>query len=178
MRLTANFKNFHYAGYNSKSSSVFCCSSGNLVGYGDYLNGMLKNHALAKSIADASFSEFHRQLKYKAIWHGGQVIEAARFYPSSKTCSRCGTVKDTLSLSTQIFVCDECGLVIDRDQNAAINLQHHTVSSTEIHACGDGRLQSSATYDTCKKIFFKQPNNERKSSILSHHGACDAARGM
>ncbi len=69
------------------------------------VNGMLKNHTLAKSIADASFSEFYRQLKYKAAWHGGQVIEADRFYPSSKTCSRCGTLKDTLSLSNRTFVC-------------------------------------------------------------------------
>ena len=53
--------------------------------------------------------------------------------------------EDTLSLSERTFVCDECGLVIDRDQNAAMNLQHHTVSSTEINACGDGRLQSSGT---------------------------------
>jgi len=109
------------------------------------VNGMLKNHRLAKSIADASFSEFHRQLKYKVEWHGGQVIVADRFYPSSKTCSRCGTVKETLSLSERTFRCDECGLVIDRDQNAAINLKHYTVSSTGINACGDGRLQSLGT---------------------------------
>ena len=106
---------------------------------------MLKNHALAKSIADASFSEFHRQLKYKAAWHGGQVIEADRFYPSSKTCSRCGAVKESLSLSARTFVCEQCALVIDRDRNAAINLKQYTVSSTGINACGDGRLQSSGT---------------------------------
>jgi len=64
---------------------------------------MLKNHKLAKSIADASFSEFHRQLTYKAKWNGGQVIEADRFFPSSKTCSRCGTKKAELRLSERVF---------------------------------------------------------------------------
>lgn len=94
------------------------------------VNGMLKNHTLAMSIADASFSEFHRQLKYKASWNGGQVVKADPFYPSSKKCSACDWIHPTLTLSDRIFQCEECGLTIDRDQNAAINLKQCTVSST------------------------------------------------
>lgn len=94
------------------------------------INGMVKNRKLAKSILDASFSEFHRQLNYKAGWNGGQIVEADPFYPSSKTCSQCGHVKTLLKLSERVFHCEQCGLTIDRDQNAAINLKQCTVSST------------------------------------------------
>ncbi len=95
------------------------------------VTGMLKNHKLAKSIADASFSEFHRQLKYKAAWNGRHVVNAEPFYPSSKTCSQCDGVHPDLTLSDRVFHCEKCGLTIDRDQNAAINLKKCTVSSTE-----------------------------------------------
>lgn len=107
-----------------------------------HVNGMLKNHTLAKSIADASFSEFHRQLKYKVKWAGGQVIEVDRFYPSSKTCSRCGEVKEFLKLSERVFHCEQCGFTIDRDHNAAINLRKYTVSSTGSNACEDDKVHA------------------------------------
>ncbi len=103
------------------------------------VNGMLKNHKLAKSIADASFSEFHRQIKYKAAWKGNVVVEADRFYPSSKTCSRCGWYKKDLKLGDRIFVCEKCDLRIDRDRNAALNLKKCTVGSTGSQACEEER---------------------------------------
>jgi putative transposase len=90
------------------------------------VSGMIKNHHLAKALADASMSEFHRQLHYKMGWSGGIVVSADRFYPSSKTCSRCGIVKEDLSLLDRVFRC-ECGLEIDRDLNAAINLRNLAV---------------------------------------------------
>lgn len=83
---------------------------------------MLSNHKLAQSIADCGFYEFKRQLEYKAKKFGCEVIIADRFYPSSKTCSRCGHKKDSLSLSERIYRCDNCGFEIDRDLNAAIML--------------------------------------------------------
>jgi putative transposase len=86
------------------------------------VKGMAKNRSLAKHIHDASWSEFTRQLEYKADWYGATVIKAARFYPSSKTCSGCGEVKAKLSLTERTFCCDTCGASIDRDVNAAINL--------------------------------------------------------
>jgi putative transposase len=84
--------------------------------------GMVKNPKLARVIFDAGFGEIRRQLTYKTRWNGGTLIVADRWYPSSKTCSRCGVVKAKLRLSERIFVCTECGLVLDRDENAAINL--------------------------------------------------------
>ena len=86
------------------------------------VRGMMKNHCLARSISDAGWSEFVRQLEYKAVWNGSRVIKAGRFYPSTKTCSSCGMVKDAMPLSERTYCCDGCGLVIDRDVNAAMNL--------------------------------------------------------
>ena len=88
-----------------------------------WLNEMGKNHKLAKSISDVSWSEFIRQLEYKANWYGRKVVRVPTFYPSSKTCSCCGTVKETLKLSERIYKCECCGLEIDRDYNASINLE-------------------------------------------------------
>jgi len=84
--------------------------------------GMLKNHHLAKSIADASFGELRRQVTYKAQWYSVELIIADRFFVSSKTCSGCGQVKEVLLLSERMYTCEHCGLSIDRDLNAAINL--------------------------------------------------------
>ena len=87
------------------------------------VNGMLKNRRLAQAIADVGLYEFRRQLQYKGQWYGCEVFLADRFFPSSKQCSRCGTVKDDLSLSERTYCCENCGRVIDRDWNAAMNLE-------------------------------------------------------
>ena len=86
------------------------------------IKGMLKNHKLAKSISDVSWSEFRRQLEYKANWYGRIIVKVPTFYPSSKTCSRCGNVKEELLLSERTYHCECCGLEIDRDYNASINI--------------------------------------------------------
>ena len=99
--------------------------------------GMLKNHHLAQAIADVGFYEFKRQLTYKAAWSGSRVILANRWEPSSKTCSGCGWVDDDLTLADRTFHCQQCGLVIDRDLNAAINLERLAASSADtLNACG------------------------------------------
>ena len=85
--------------------------------------GMVKNHHLAKAVSDAAFGEFRRQLEYKTARTGAALHVVDRWYPSSKTCSKCGRVKAKLSLSERVYKCDGCGLVIDRDLNAAINIK-------------------------------------------------------
>ena len=87
------------------------------------VSGMLKNHHLAQAIADVGLYEFRRQLSYKGEWYGCEVLVADRFYPSSKRCSDCGQIKPGLTLSEREYRCEYCGLVIDRDLNAAINLE-------------------------------------------------------
>lgn len=84
--------------------------------------GMVKNRKLARAISEVGFYEFRRQLAYKTKLYGGVLLVADRFYPSSKTCSGCGVVKDELSLSERVYACASCGLRLDRDLNAARNL--------------------------------------------------------
>ena len=86
------------------------------------VTGMMKNKHLSKAILEQSLTEFKRQIKYKSKFYGIEFVEADRFYPSSKTCSCCGSIKKDLKLSDRIYKCGECGLIIDRDKNAAINL--------------------------------------------------------
>ncbi|MBO0789936.1 MAG: transposase [Ktedonobacteraceae bacterium] len=86
------------------------------------VGGMLKNRKLSRAIADVGFYEFRRQIEYKARDAGGEVLFASRWEPSSKTCSSCGTVRETLGLNERVFVCEDCGYVTDRDDNAARNL--------------------------------------------------------
>ncbi|GAA6621654.1 hypothetical protein NUACC26_074740 [Scytonema sp. NUACC26] len=87
------------------------------------VSGMLANHKLALSIQDMEFYEFRRQLTYKCEFYGTKLVIADRWYPSSKTCSQYGTVKPQLPLKERTFECG-CGLSINRDLNAAINLSH------------------------------------------------------
>jgi putative transposase len=102
--------------------------------------GMLKNHHLAQAIADVGFSEFKRQLLYKASWYGSRVVLADRWYASSKTCSGCGWGDENLTLKDRTFHCEQCGLVLDRDLNAALNLAKLAGSASEsLNACGADR---------------------------------------
>lgn len=91
--------------------------------------GMMKNRHLAKAVQEQSFYELYRQMKYKSEWHNIKFITADRFYPSSKLCSCCGSIKKDLKLSDRIYVCSECGNAIDRDLQAAINLKNYAQSN-------------------------------------------------
>lgn len=93
------------------------------------VRGMMANGKLAKSIADMGFYEFKRQLDYKAQMRGNAIVIADRWFPSSKTCSVCGTIKQDLTLKERVFKC-ECGHQQDRDLNAAVNLAKYAVSYT------------------------------------------------
>ena len=89
------------------------------------VSGMMKNKHLSKAIAEQGFYEFIRQMKYKCEFNGIQFIQVDRFYPSSKTCSCCGHIKKDLKLKDRIYKCDNCGLEIDRDYNASVNLSNY-----------------------------------------------------
>jgi len=88
------------------------------------VSGMMKNHKLAKAIQELGLFEMRRQIEYKSNWYGRNLIFVSRWYPSSKTCSCCGWVKHNLKLSDREFVCENCGLVIDRDENASLNIEN------------------------------------------------------
>lgn len=88
---------------------------------------MMKNKHLSKAIQQQKFYEFKRQIEYKSKLNGIEFIQVDKFYPSSKTCSCCGNIKKDLKLSDRMYKCDVCGLVIDRDYNASINLANYEV---------------------------------------------------
>ena len=131
------------------------------------VSGMLKNHHLAQAIGDVGWYEFKRQLLYKANWYGARVILADRWEPSSKTCSECGWLDADLTLSDRIFHCEQCGLVRDRDLNAAINLLQLAGSSSDsLNACGAvsaGARSRRRVKLTAKK---QEPNAKGGLSIL------------
>ncbi|WP_392476749.1 RNA-guided endonuclease InsQ/TnpB family protein [Nostoc sp. C110] len=115
------------------------------------VRGMLANGKLAKAIADMSFYEFRKQLEYKAQLYGSELVVVNRFYPSSKTCSCCGTKKESLTLKERIFKC-RCGFECDRDLNASINLEK--AARSVVSACGLGsadafRMKQEESVSNC-----------------------------
>ena len=129
--------------------------------------GMLKNHRLAQAIGDVGFYEFKRQLLYKASWYGSRVILADRWEPSSKRCSSCGWIDEDLTLSDRTFRCAQCGLVLDRDLNAAINLSKLAGSSSDsLNACG-AASSGAKRKPRVKLAAVKQEPNTRSGLSIS-----------
>jgi len=107
------------------------------------IKGMVKNHCLAKSISDVSWSEFGRQLEYKSEWNNKYFAKVDRYYPSTKTCSTCGHIQN-MPLEVRVFKCEKCLIELDRDKNASINIKKeglniikNTDGQSGIYACGD-----------------------------------------
>jgi putative transposase len=108
--------------------------------------GMLKNRKLAQALSDASLREFHRQLHYKAEWHGSRVQAIGRYYPSSKLHNGCGGHKDDPDLADRVWVCQACGKQVDRDLNAARNIRDEAlrVSASPVVATSGCQLPVDA----------------------------------
>jgi putative transposase len=109
--------------------------------------GGSRKRGLNRALGDAGLGALLHQLDYKTGWYGSRIVKADRWFPSSKTCSGCGAVKAKLHLAERTYQCDSCGLVIDRDLNAAVNLaryaHHETAPSTEVVTGGADRKPSS-----------------------------------
>lgn len=99
------------------------------------VRNMVKNHSLARAISDAAWREFRSMLEYKAAWYGREVVVVDRFFPSSKLCSTCGTLRSKMPLNVRTWTCDSCGTTHDRDVNAAKNL---LAAGRAVTACGAG----------------------------------------
>lgn len=97
------------------------------------IKGMLRSKRMSRSISDAAWGEFGRQLEYKAVWYGRRVIKIDRWFPSTKTCSFCGTTGHVLSLADRDWTCPDCGTHHDRDVNAARNI---LAAGLAVSACG------------------------------------------
>jgi putative transposase len=97
------------------------------------VKNMVKNHKLARAISDASWGELVRQLTYKAVWYGRNLVKIDRWFPSSKRCGNCGHIVDKLPLNIREWTCSECGAVHDRDLNAAGNI---LAAGLAVSVCG------------------------------------------
>jgi putative transposase len=106
--------------------------------------GMLTNHRLARAISDASWSEFARMLIYKQAWRGGQLVEADRWYPSTRLCPQCGAINAEMTLADRVFSCG-CGHSDDRDRNAATNLARWGQAHHDPHRSPDPQAGGRAT---------------------------------
>lgn len=108
------------------------------------VSGMMKNHHLAQAIADVGFYEFRRQLEYKTMWHGEELVTADRFFPSSRLCPECGCINGELTLADREWTCD-CGAVHDRDLVAACNLRDLAICTAS--SAGTGRTANACGED-------------------------------
>ena len=152
----------------ARTYSVVCIEDLNVA-------GMVKNHRLARSVSDASLGEFRRQLEYKTARTGAALRVVGRWFASSKTCSKCGRVKAKLSLSERVYRCDGCGLVMDRDLNAAINIKVAGSAPETINARGGDTSRADTPSGNA------DPSETRTKQPLASGvrlGAASSNRGM
>jgi putative transposase len=137
------------------------------------VKGMMKNHKLSKAISDVSWGKFIDTLEYKSVWNDKQVVHIDRFFPSSKTCSKCGWINNNLTLKDREWTCHKCNSILDRDLNASINILNEgkriniSVGTTD-YECGDQiRPDSSGViYETLKKMERHDNVPETNTSLV------------
>jgi putative transposase len=141
--------------------------------------GMLRNRTLARAVADTSMAELRRLLSYKTSWYGSRLVVANPWFPSSKTCSACGHVKAKLGLAERSFVCDSCGLRIDRDMNAALNLAQLAAGSgaEAINARGPDASLGHAEQSGQKREAGAGYNQIRLAPPPSNRGLPESVQG-
>lgn len=146
-----------------------------------HIDGMKRNRKLALSISDVGLGEFRRQITYKSLWQGETLLLADRWFPSTKMCSRCGHVKEEMDLSERIYICENpaCGLVIDRDLNAALNLATKASQANqsgpyrEFLGKGETPVERGALADSSQDGSVKLPSAKQEPDTrygLSIHG--------
>ena len=130
------------------------------------VKNMVKNRRLAKAIQDASWNSFISKLEYKVAENQGYLVKIDKFYPSSKTCSNCGCVKDKLSLSERTYKCDECGFEIDRDLNASINILNVGLKQIEATVATTGTsLKNQSLWSSLEPLENLEKNYEARKTI-------------
>ena len=130
------------------------------------IKGMMKNKKLSRHISDVGWHEFARQLEYKSLWNAKHFIKIDRWYASSKICNECGSKKVDLKLSDRVYVCEDCGNIVDRDFNASINIRDEgiriliskysktTVGHTGSNACGEDKVHIFPVKE--KQVIFNE----------------------
>lgn len=130
-RLYFHISNIQKDYIHQTTNTLVSLSPGRVVMEDLNVKGMMKNRCNSRAIGEQCFSEFIRQMKYKCEERGIEFYQVDRFYPSSKTCSCCGAIKKDLQQSDRTYICKECGITIDRDYNAAINLMKYKIHNEE-----------------------------------------------
>ena len=146
-----------------KLTTTLAATYGTVVVEDLHVAGMVRNHRLARHVADAGFAEIRRQITYKTAWHGGTLIVADRWFASSKTCSECGAVKAKLALSERQWTCTTCGTVLDRDVNAAVNLARLAGSTSD----SNGRGADQKTRSGGQAAVKRQPGTRQRGQTGS-----------
>ena len=127
---------------------------------------MVKNRKLSKAISSVSWSSFITKLDYKIAENQGCLVKIDRFYPSSKTCSNCGCVKEELKLSERTYHCEECGFTIDRDLNASINILKAGLKMIEATVATTGTSLKNQSLRSSKKTqILSEKNCETRKTI-------------
>ena len=144
-------------------------------------NNRAGKRGLSRAIADASFGEVLRQLDYKTVWYGARAARVGRFFPSSKMCSGCGAVKAKLRLSERTYVCTGCGMVLDRDLNAAVNIareaQRLSEQATSVAPGAGSALVSGGGHGkTYTRLRSARGHGPAKPQPHQNHGDSRAAR--
>jgi|GEM_PF-429441 len=136
--------------------------------------GGRRKRGLNRNLADAAMGEIHRQLKYKAEWNGIDILEAPRFFPSSKTCNACGFVNDVLTLQERNWTCESCGSVNERDFNASLNLRDLADKSTGMSP--ESKARGESISPDCS--FKKSGNSRRNEKPVSRKSRSKTGRGI
>ena len=131
-------------------------------------SNMVKNHKLAKSIADASFSSFCNMIDYKAKWYGRTYVKVGSFYPSSKLCHCCGYKNTTLTLADREWVCPNCHTLLDRDKNAALNILDEGLKI--LNKTGQGL--PAEPVDTANNSLLEQEDSTLQGGVSSLNSIC------
>ena len=130
------------------------------------VKNMLKNRRLSKAISDTSWNSFISKIEYKVAENQGYLVKIDKFYPSSKTCSNCGCVKDKLSLSERTYKCNECGFTIDRDLNASINILNVGLKQIEATVATTGTsLKNKSLWSSKTTLGSLEKNCETRKTI-------------
>ena len=132
------------------------------------VSGMLRNHKLADSIQELNFGEFRRMLEYKANWYNRKIVYVDRFYPSSKTCHNCGYINKQLKLSDRQWVCPQCGEIIERDYNAALNILDEGLRIIGSSSPEFTLVDYSTVDDKTSKMSLKSSNRLKQEKNVFH----------
>ena len=129
LKLNRRLTNIRHSYLHSVTSEIISRKPKRIVLEDLNVKGMMKNRYLSRAVQEQCFYEFYRQVQYKCLWHNIEFITADRYYPSSKMCSQCGNVRKDLKLSDRIYHCSVCGLTIDRDFQASVNLMNYRLTA-------------------------------------------------